>query len=116
MSGKIKNKIPLPSQRNMPTVHQVKEQLNNLRSHLNTQIKNPNNMDAQNNISHLNSQSSFNNKVSPRIEQGVILPFNQPLPGMMNHNVFKREASVHTNDYKATTDIKDFRSRSRIHF
>jgi DNA-binding transcriptional regulator YhcF (GntR family) len=36
MTGKVKSKIPLPSQRNMPTIHQVKEHLNNLRSHLNT--------------------------------------------------------------------------------
>jgi hypothetical protein len=35
---------------------------------------------------------------------------------MMSHNVFKREASVHKNEYKATTDMKDFRSRSRIQF
>ena len=52
--------------------------------------------------------------VSPRIEQVVTIPFKQPLPEMMSHNVFKREASVHTNEHKATTNMKHFKSRSRI--
>ena len=54
--------------------------------------------------------------ITPRIDQAaLVIPFNQPLPGMMTHNVFKREFSVPTDGIKET-DIKNFKSRSRIHF